>query len=227
MTELLVSLAVFLLLHSLPAMPQARAVIIASVGRKTYLATYSAVSIIVMLWVLKAALSSDYIPLWDAAAWQAQVTLVSAPAGLFLVLAGLFSANPASVTLRGGQQWGAITAVTRHPVLWGFILWSLGHLAPNGDLRSLILFGGLGMFSVAGLVVLDRRARRRLGNGWSEVAATTSLVPFAAIFSGRSRPSVDTPMILALCITAAITGWLLTSGHATLFGADPLSAAGY
>lgn len=227
MTELLLALIAFLLLHSVPAMPAVRAGAIALVGRPIYLGLYSFVSLLVMAWVLQAALNSDYVSLWDAAAWQAAVTLVTAPVALFLVLAGLLGTNPVSISFRGGATLGAVTTITRHPVLWGFILWSFGHLAPNGDLRSLILFGGLGLFSVAGLFVLDRRARRRLGSAWQDVAVTTSLVPFAAALSGRTRLDIDRPTVVALLIAGAATWWLLAGGHAALFGADPLVSAGY
>ncbi|MCB1390254.1 MAG: NnrU family protein [Rhodobacteraceae bacterium] len=37
----------------------------------------------------------------------------------------------------------AATRIVRHPQLWGARLWALAHLMVNGDLASLILFGGL------------------------------------------------------------------------------------
>ena len=36
-----------------------------------------------------------------------------------------------------------VTAMTRHPQLIGFSLWAVAHLLVNGDLPSLVLFGGL------------------------------------------------------------------------------------
>lgn len=227
MTNLLIALGVFLALHSVPAIAPIRAGAIAVLGRRTYLGLYSLISVLVLAWVFQAALTTDYIPLWQPAGWQAKVTLVTAPIGVFLVLAGLASANPLSITLRQDARPGAITTVTRHPVLWGFLFWSLGHLVPNGDLRSLILFGGLALFTVSGFALLDRRARKRLAARWDQMSRASSLLPFAAALSGRNRLRVDGPLLLSALLAAAITAWLLLGGHVLLFGADPLLATSF
>lgn len=227
MSELFLSLAVFLLLHSVPAMPTFRSSLVGLIGLRTYYTSYSVVSLAVMVWVLEAALRSDYVELWQPAGWQALITIVTSPVALFLVLAGLISPNPFSVSLRVAHTPGAIVAITRHPVIWGFILWALGHVAINGDLRSLVLFGGLGLFSIAGLFVLDRRSKRRQGLDWQLVETHTSIIPFSALFAGRARPRVDAPMLAAFVIVCATTAWLLSGGHALMFGADPLAALAY
>ena len=33
-------------------------------------------------------------------------------------------------------------------MLWGFVFWSASHIVPNGDLRSLLLFGILLLFAL-------------------------------------------------------------------------------
>ncbi|HXV29691.1 MAG TPA: NnrU family protein [Sinorhizobium sp.] len=225
MAEFLLALFVFLLLHSVPAMPAVRERLINRLGRAAYFSLYSLVSILVLGWVFYAALWVDYISLWEPAAWQAWVTLVAAPVGVFLVLAGLFSVNPLSASVRQGKEPGAVVAITRHPVLWGFAIWALGHLVANGDLRSLILFGGFALFALGSIPMLEKRARRRLGEVWQRQAAATSILPFAAVLSRRSRLSGDAPLALAALATAVLTLWLLAGGHAALFYADPLLLA--
>ncbi|MGV8939630.1 MAG: NnrU family protein [Allorhizobium sp.] len=222
----LFALSVFLLLHMVPAVPGVRGGLIGCMGRRVYLAVYSLLSIAVLAWVFQAALAMDFVALWDPAAWQAWITLVTAPAGLYLVLAGLFSANPLSVSARSGEgEPGAITAVTRHPVLWGFFLWAAGHMVPNGDLRSFVLFGSFALFAAGGMAMVERRSRKRLGDTWGQLSAGTSIVPFAAIASGRARLSLDRMMVAAALFTGLSTLWLLTGGHLALFGADPLLLA--
>jgi uncharacterized membrane protein len=44
----------------------------------------------------------------------------------------------------------------RHPMLTGVILWSVAHLLVNGDLPSLILFGGIGMWAITEIVLINR-----------------------------------------------------------------------
>jgi uncharacterized membrane protein len=225
LSQLFLALIAFILLHSVPALPPVRNGAIAIFGRKTYLLIYSVVSTLLLVWVFHAALNTPYVELWGPSGSHATATLVLAPIGIFLVLAGLFTPNPASITFRHGDRPGALVAVTRHPVLWGFLFWSGGHVIANGDLRSLILFGGLGLFSAAGFLMLDRRAKRRLGQGWSTFCADHPLLPLATFATGRKRIKVDAPMALAFALTAAMTLWLLLGGHALLFGADPLSMA--
>jgi uncharacterized membrane protein len=46
-----------------------------------------------------------------------------------------------------GPAGGQLYAKYRHPMLWGFFLWAVAHLLVNGDLASIILFGGLGLWA--------------------------------------------------------------------------------
>jgi uncharacterized membrane protein len=224
MSVLVAALALFVALHSIPAMPTVKSKIICAIGRPTYLAVYSIISTAVLVWLFYAALNTDYIELWNPAAWQVRVTFAAAPVGLFLVVSGLLSHNPFSVTLRRETAAvGAIVGVTRHPVLWGFFIWSAGHVFPNGDLRSLILFGGFAAFSIGGIWMAERRSRRRLGTLWETRAKGTSAIPFVAMLTGRRRPKIDMPMLVGAAITIALAAWLLTGGHAALFGADPIT----
>ncbi|MEK1886175.1 MAG: NnrU family protein [Phyllobacterium sp.] len=225
MTEFLIAFGAFLILHSVPAIAPIRQGLIERLGRPTYFITYSVVSLVILGWLIHATLYLDYVPLWDPQPWQAWTTMVTAPIGIFLVLAGLFSVNPLSLSIRRGLRRGSIVAVTRHPVLWGFLIWAAAHLVPNGDLGGVLLFGGLALFCGAGFFIVERRGRRRLGEDWNRIARATSIVPLSAILGGRARLSVDAPMASALILTAALTYWLLAGGHTVLFVADPLALA--
>jgi uncharacterized membrane protein len=224
--QFIAALLTFLALHIIPAIPGLRGRVVAAIGRRTYLIVYSLVSILALAWLFHAALRLDFIALWQPAAWQAWVTVALTPIGFFLLVAGLLSPNPASISLRNPElPAGAISTITRHPVLWGFALWAGSHLVPNGDLRSLLLFGALFAFAVLGMVTTDRRARRRLGDQWPTIARTTSILPFGAVLTGRARLRVDGALVAAAMASALLTAWLLLGGHAMLFGADPLAMA--
>jgi len=217
---------VFLMLHSIPAIPNIRLRIIRSIGKPTYILGYSVASLAALVWLFSAALALDYVPLWELRPSHAAMTFLLAPVGCFLVLAGLMSANPLSISIRSAGPAGAVSQITRHPVQWGFALWALGHVVANGDLRSLLLFGGLGLFALAGIPMAERRARKRLGAHWEVYAAQTSVWPLAAFVSGV-RPKSDTALVAAAVATIALVAWLLLAGgHALLFGADPISVFG-
>ena len=71
-------------------------------------------------------------------------------------------------SLRCGSP--GIAGITRHPLLWAFTLWALAHMAPNGDLAHVLLFGLFAVFGIAGMSALDRRKRKQWGAdyGWFE-----------------------------------------------------------
>lgn len=227
MAAFLASLALFVALHSIPAIPTIRGRLMALLGRGAYFTGYSVVSILALGLVFRTGFALDYIPLWDAAPWQARVTLLTAPIGLFLVITGLISRNPFSITLLADNgSTGAIVSVTRHPVLVGFFLWTAGHLVPNGDLRSVILFGLLSLFSLGGIAMQEKRARRRLGARFDAESPSTSILPLAALAAGRARPHVDGAFLYGLLIAALVSFLLLAGWHELLVGVDPLALAG-
>lgn len=49
-----------------------------------------------------------------------------------------------------------ITRKIRHPQLTGFKTWAVAHLLVNGDLASIILFGGLLGWAVVSVIVINR-----------------------------------------------------------------------
>ena len=49
------------------------------------------------------------------------------------------------------KQW------VRHPQLTAVIIFAIAHLLVNGDTRSLLLFGGLGIWAVLEMVFINRR----------------------------------------------------------------------
>ncbi len=63
-----------------------------------------------------------------------------------------------SVILFGAAQYPTrIKRIVRHPQLTGLVVWSSGHLLSNGDSRSLILFGGLGLWALIEMLLINRR----------------------------------------------------------------------
>ena len=45
----------------------------------------------------------------------------------------------------------------RHPMLTGFFIWTVAHLLVNGDRASILLFGVLGLWSVAQMWLINKR----------------------------------------------------------------------
>lgn len=67
-----------------------------------------------------------------------------------------------------------ITSMVRHPQLTAIKAWSVSHLLVNGDLPSLILFGGLLGWAVVSVIIINRQdgkyAMTGVNTGWSREA---------------------------------------------------------
>ena len=180
--EFALALLAFFAAHSLPRATGLRDVALAQIGRRSYVVGYSLLSIGLLIWLISAALRAPYIALWapNPALVHIALTLML-PACLLLAMAAT-RPNPLSIAFARGDADRAapgVLAVIRHPILWAFTLWSAAHLLVNGDVVAVILFGGMAGFGIAGMTLMDHRARREMGlQPWmSTVAALRRLGP--------------------------------------------------
>lgn len=225
MIEFTAALATFLAAHSLPAMGRTKARLQTALTPRGYLLAYSAVSLALLVWLIVAARRAPYLPLWDPAPWHWHFAIMVMPISFLLLVVGMAQPNPLSVSFRRGEEPGGIVAITRHPILWGFALWAIAHVPANGDLVSLILFGGMAVFSLLGMRIVEARARRRLGaERWRALASSTSTFPFAALVSSRSSAAEIGSALPWAMLAILLYAWFLLDGHARLIGVDPFAA---
>lgn len=201
--EFALALSAFMLSHVVPSWPPLRSRLAARAGERGYLLAYSALSLVLLAWVIGAAARAPYLELWPYAGWQHLAPLLAMPAASVLLISGLSSPNPLSIGRRHGMAFDptqpGIAGAVRHPVLWAALLWSTAHIVANGDLAHVVLFGMFAMLSIAGMAISDRRQRRRLGEKeWRRLARFTSNIPFASLFRGWApRPDRGTVMRIA------------------------------
>ena len=164
MLEFALAFAAFLAAHVVPAASGLRDVAAARVGRRAWVAGYSVVSTGLLAWLISAAVRAPYVELWAPGRALALAPFLAMPLACMLLVAGAGRATPVSVSFRGGAADSArpgVLALTRHPILWAFALWGASHALANGDLVSVVMFGGFAVFALAGMRGLERRARRR------------------------------------------------------------------
>ena len=82
-------------------------------------------------------------PVYSAASWGRLAAIVLVYPALVLFVASGMPTN--------------IKRFIRHPQLTGVLVWSVGHLLANGDSRSLVLFGGMGLWSLVAMTTINRR----------------------------------------------------------------------
>ncbi len=55
-----------------------------------------------------------------------------------------------------GSSKSRLRKKMRHPMLIGFVVWAASHLLVNGDTASIVLFGGLGIWALVQIVIINR-----------------------------------------------------------------------
>lgn len=214
---------IFLLSHILPARPYVRQRLTKWLGRYTYLGLYSVISLVLLAWLIAAAGRAPYVALWSWSPERAWLTNLLMVIALVLTVCGTAIANPFSLGGLSGRIYDpsrpGILFVTRHPLLWALVFWACAHLLVNGDLAHVVLFGATGVFAVLGVLVLERRARRRAKEEWRRLSAGTGLFPFAALLNGKGRWS-SLPGWRLTCVPLV---WIaLVRLHQPVLGVSPL-----
>jgi len=62
----------------------------------------------------------------------------------------------AVICLGAGSSKGQMRTWLRHPMLTGVGIWAVAHLLVNGDMASIILFGGLGIWALLSKFLINR-----------------------------------------------------------------------
>lgn len=80
--------------------------------------------------------------LWNRESWMIRVNNLAMLVAIYLYAASGMKTR--------------VTGIIRHPQLTGFTIWALAHLLVNGDVASLVLFGGLALWALLEIVLISR-----------------------------------------------------------------------
>lgn len=114
--------------------------------------------------------NAPYIELWLLPEWARHINNL-----LMVVSVLLFGMSSTKGALRGRM---------RHPMLTGVIVWAVAHLLVNGDVASVILFGGMFAWAIGAVVLINRAeiwARPEPGQGGWPKFLIISAVVYAVI----------------------------------------------
>ena len=95
--------------------------------------------LVLMIWGYRTA---PYIPVWTPPAFLIHVNNL-------LMLAAVFLYGMSATT-------GRLRGAMRHPQLTAVKVWAVAHLLVNGDLAAIILFGGLLLWAVAEVIIINK-----------------------------------------------------------------------
>jgi uncharacterized membrane protein len=142
---MILGLALFLGVHTLPAQRELRGRVVSVLGEGSYKLVYALVSvlgIVLIAWGFAHYRASGWIDVWNPPTAMKHITLA-------LML-------PAVILVVAAYMRGHIYTALKHPMLAGVKLWAAAHLLANGDLGSIVLFG-----SFLGWAVFDRISLKR------------------------------------------------------------------
>ncbi len=89
--------------------------------------------------------SAPYIEVWSPPAFLTHINNLLMLVAVFLL--GI------------GNMWGVVRTKLRHPMLGAVKVWALAHLLVNGDVASIVLFGGLLAWAVISLILINKAQR--------------------------------------------------------------------
>lgn len=114
----------------------------AGLGDSTAKMTVTGLSLVAIVLMVMGYKSADVVQLWNPPAFMRHIN--NALMLIAIILVGL------------GYSRGVLRSKMRHPMLGGVKVWALAHLLVNGDLASVVLFGGLLAWAVVDLILINR-----------------------------------------------------------------------
>jgi uncharacterized membrane protein len=188
MLPLVLGLIIFFAVHLIPTSPGRRQGLVARFGEGAFKAVFSVLSLVGLVLIVVGYQKLQLNPgknvvLWDPPTWTRHLAM------LLMI--------PAMILLVASQIPSRIRTAAKHPMLAAIKLWALAHLLANGDLASLLLFGGFLAFAVYDRISVKRRA-----------------------YAGRLGTKTGAPVndVIVVVLGLALYALMIVWGHGALIG---------
>ena len=198
-----------------------RSRMIQKLGEKPFMGIYSLVSLITFggaIWVFAGHRKMGPV-LWTLSHWLYPIVYLLMLLAFVLLVFSVVNPSPAGMRPASMEPRGVLR-VTRHPMNMGFACFGASHVLANGSLGDIFFFGSLFAVGFFGAYHQDQRMARQKGEPFLAFRKQTSVFPFAAILSGKTRLETGefNRIVLAGIVVAYVAVILL---HQTLFGIRP------
>ena len=144
----------------------------------------------------------------------------------FMLLAGslvTYPESPYGVLGHTFREPRGLERITRHGFFMGTFLLTASHTLLAAHLTGTIVFGSLALLSVIGARHQDFKLLSRGGEAHAQFLATTSMIPFGAIISGRQHIDWKELPIRAMLIGLGVA-FVLRAIHQRIFAYGGLLA---
>jgi uncharacterized membrane protein len=153
MPLLVAGLALFVGLHSLPMVQSMRSGLVRTVGDAPYRIIFSVLSLVGLILIAEGYKAWKYEAPGSTILWVSPTWLVH-----IAVLLNLF----AFIFVAATYGKSHIKKAVKHPMILGVKIWAFAHLLSNGDVASLVLFGGFLGWGVVDRISVKRREKAGL-----------------------------------------------------------------
>jgi len=141
---LIIGVLLWSAVHLYPSLfPARRAELIEKLGSK-YEGVFALCIVFSIVLIVLGWRSTVPNPVYDVPSWGRGLNMLTMFIAILLLGAG------------SAKGISRIKQYVRHPMLTGVIVWGIGHLLANGDIRSVILFGGMTVWAAISLVTISR-----------------------------------------------------------------------
>jgi uncharacterized membrane protein len=211
----------FVASHELLSHPL-RAPLVARLGNGGFAVVYSLLALGTLGAAVQLWRQIPKMRLWDTPAAVYPLALGAMLVAFIFFVGSVTAPNPAMMPGVKGAPRG-LQRITRHPMMWSFVIWAGVHMVMTADPRTIVLASGIATLALVGTVMQDFKKRQGNPDYEAHIAAT-SHVPFAAILSGRQPwralwPGL-VPVLGGTVLWFVFLGW----GHTYLIG---VPAAGW
>lgn len=149
---LILGVALWAAVHLFPALAPARRAALSERLGQRYRGLFSLLILVSLALIVIGWRSTIPVLIYPPQVWGRHLTYL-----LVLIAFVLFAAAKSDNNIR---------RLVRHPMLTAVLVWAVGHLFANGDIRSLILFSGMAVWAIAEMVLINRRE-----GAWQKPAA--------------------------------------------------------
>lgn len=165
-----------------------RAPMVKAFGTMGFQVVYSIISLGTLIMAARA-----YSPAQEGANWMWTMNYYNWGIATFLVWIGMIlfvgsvRRNPAmphpEAKAYASSPAEGVYAITRHPMMWGFSLWAIGHIIVNPTVPSFIISAMIIGTALIGAAGQDKKKAALMGEAWDDWSSRTSFWPYGKGFN--------------------------------------------
>lgn len=201
--QLLTGLTIFMVLHVITGIYSVRTKLVNKLGAIPHRVLHSIGAITGLTLMVLGYADKPVDEIYSVASWGAKAPFILMPVSLFFLV---------------GSHMSDFKTITRHPLLWGIVLWAGAHLLANGDKASLMLFGAFFIYGLLAMALGDDKKAKSNPDEWAKTKAQTSILPFVALLQGRTATPFKAFTFIKAVIGALFLYSLLLWSHGYITG---------